>query len=247
LVLRTDPTNISILRELLINLLHFHTQSSISNTRQFDPRAIAEPSQSKRSIHAALSTMASHAPPTLLRTSLRALHRTRIQSTTTTPTTTTALCPAPLTRPRAIYPLSTSTARTYASRAPLRRDRGPPSSETTQTDFGRLDIFGSAREPSVAISECAADGFRLGDGRRVHGAGVLCVGGEAFWWRPGGAAMPAATAGTTTTTTTGMAGLRDAKGRLRLDERALAVLGVVWPKPGRFSFFLLRFPLAAPL
>lgn len=114
-----------------------------------------------------------------------------------------------------------------ASRPPTSRDRGPASNEDTQTDFGRLDIFGQNREPSVAINECYSDGFRLGDGRIVRRAGVLCVGGEAFWWRPW------EQQGKASGKSAGMSLGVMKNGQLELDGSTLGILEMVWPRPGK--------------
>lgn len=71
--------------------------------------------------------------------------------------------------------------------APKTKDRGPTSTEDTQTDFGKLDIFSTANieAPATSVDACTTDGFHLNNGIKTDGgAGILLVGGEAFVWRP---------------------------------------------------------------
>ncbi|RKF63659.1 putative duf498 domain protein [Erysiphe neolycopersici] len=64
-------------------------------------------------------------------------------------------------------------------------DRGPQSSEDTQTDFGTLDILANTPAPSTSIDACLWDGFHLNNGVKITGGmGVLLIGGKAFSWQP---------------------------------------------------------------
>lgn len=64
------------------------------------------------------------------------------------------------------------------------KDRGPTSTETTQTDFGAMDVFGNTPKPISNIDACISDGFHLDNGIKINGSGMLIVGGEAFAWKP---------------------------------------------------------------
>ncbi|RMZ77135.1 hypothetical protein DV737_g4478, partial [Chaetothyriales sp. CBS 132003] len=109
--------------------------------------------------------------------------------------------------------------------APKHHDRGPPSSESTQTDFSRLDIFQSFNMPTPAtsIDACTTDGFHLNNDVKITGHdGVLLVGGEAFVWSPH---KPSVKGG-------GKDLLQlDAKGTLTLTPDSLSLLAVLHPKP----------------
>ncbi|TVY35175.1 NADH dehydrogenase [ubiquinone] 1 alpha subcomplex assembly factor [Lachnellula occidentalis] len=80
---------------------------------------------------------------------------------------------------------STSPISPRASPKPRTHDRGPASTEDTQTDFSSLDVLGNTPTPSTSIDACAWDGFHLNSGVKVVGGkGVLLVNGEAFGWCP---------------------------------------------------------------
>ncbi|CRG90208.1 hypothetical protein PISL3812_07251 [Talaromyces islandicus] len=107
---------------------------------------------------------------------------------------------------------------------PQTRDRGPPSEETTQTDFAALDVLGNLPGPATAVDACLDDGFHLDNGVKItDGDGVLLVGGEAFAWRPWHS----------------MTGDVDAarrqmvneKGQFEVPEEVWGLLSVVWPRP----------------
>ncbi|QSZ29334.1 hypothetical protein DSL72_003848 [Monilinia vaccinii-corymbosi] len=130
---------------------------------------------------------------------------------------------------------SSSSSSHLSSHPPRTHDRGPPSSETTQTDFGTLDVLGNTPPPSTSIDACLSDGFHLnsglkvgGDGRFIKGkgwtkgSGVLLVAGEAFGWRPwvhdGGEADAER-------------GLVNGKGQFEVGDEAWGILSCVWPRP----------------
>ncbi|KAI9051402.1 hypothetical protein LZ554_004449 [Drepanopeziza brunnea f. sp. 'monogermtubi'] len=113
--------------------------------------------------------------------------------------------------------LSAQTRRHFSSPAPQKHDRGPPSTEDTQTDFGALNVLGSTPAPSTSIDACLWDGFHLDSGVKISGgAGVLLVGGEAFAWRPWGH---------------GGKTMLNEKGQWDVAEESWGLLGLVWPKP----------------
>jgi len=115
------------------------------------------------------------------------------------------------------------------STAPKSHDRGPASIEDTQTDFGALNVLGNTPVPSTSIDACLWDGFHLNSGVKiVGGQGVLLVGGEAFAWCPWEAEK---SRGKT---------LVDGKGRFDVEDESWGLLGLVWPKPGWFSFYILE-------
>ena len=145
--------------------------------------------------------------------------------------------------------VTTRAARSYQDRsssetrarssAPVSIDRGPGSSETTQTDFAALNVLGSAAPPSTAIEMCHLDGFQLDNGIEIRGgAGCFLVHGEAFAWRPWEA--PADGARTRERRAAGdspMGAMLNAKGQFEVPEEALGLLECVWPKPGMFGSF----------
>ncbi|CAL3966532.1 hypothetical protein PZA11_003156 [Diplocarpon coronariae] len=110
-------------------------------------------------------------------------------------------------------------ARSFSSPKPQTRDRGPTSTEDTQTDFGMLNVLGNTPAPSTSVDACLWDGFHLDSGVKLSGGtGVLLVAGEAFAWRPW---------------ETGGRGSRllNDKGQWEVRDEAWGVLGLVWPKP----------------
>jgi NADH dehydrogenase [ubiquinone] 1 alpha subcomplex assembly factor 3 len=115
----------------------------------------------------------------------------------------------------------TASASISGSPKPQSRDRGPPSKEDTQTDFGAMNVLGNTPAPSTSIDACLWDGFHLNSGVKITGGtGVLLVAGEAFSWRPW------------------MAGKADMKlvngrGQWEVEDESWGLLGLVWPKPGR--------------
>ncbi|QKX53547.1 uncharacterized protein TRUGW13939_00626 [Talaromyces rugulosus] len=108
---------------------------------------------------------------------------------------------------------------------PQTRDRGPPSEESTQTDFAALDVLGSIPGPATAVDACLDDGFHLDNGVKItDGDGILLVGGEAFSWRPwhsmtGGAADAARKQ------------MVNEKGQFEVPEEVWGLFSVVWPRP----------------
>ena len=107
--------------------------------------------------------------------------------------------------------------------APVSRDRGPTSTEDTQTDFSAADIYSSTPAPTNSIDACLPDGFHLDNGVKItDGDGLLLVGGEAFAWRPWGRQKRAK--------------MVNQRGQWEIPGEGGAIawglLGVVWPKPG---------------
>ncbi|KAL1963688.1 hypothetical protein VTN77DRAFT_7892 [Rasamsonia byssochlamydoides] len=152
-----------------------------------------------------------------------------------------ALCHARLASPLSTSssPLAFTSRRNNSNRYPARpprivpraqppkpqtRDRGPRSSETTQTDFGELNVLGNLPTPATAVDACLNDGFHLNNGIKVTGGdGVLLVGGEAFSWRP----WQAFNGGNTDVK--GM--MVNEKGQFEVAEEVWGLLGLVWPRP----------------
>lgn len=118
---------------------------------------------------------------------------------------------------------------------PITRDRGPPSSEQTQTDFAALNVLGGMPAPTAAVDACLDDGFHLDNGMKIaDGDGVLLVGGEAFAWRPWkGAHAPASGGGER------LMGMINEKGQFEAAEQVWGLFRVVWPRPGKLSFISL--------
>ncbi|KAG4422995.1 hypothetical protein IFR04_003907 [Cadophora malorum] len=113
-----------------------------------------------------------------------------------------------------------------SSPKPKSRDRGPASTEDTQTDFAALNVLGNTPAPSTSIDACLWDGFHLNSGVKIGGGtGVLLVAGEAFAWRPWESPVPSGKA----------LSLVNEKGQWEVGDEAWGVLGLVWPKPGKIS------------
>ncbi|CAG8956194.1 hypothetical protein HYFRA_00012111 [Hymenoscyphus fraxineus] len=119
---------------------------------------------------------------------------------------------------------STTTSLLTTNRPPRSHDRGPASQETTQTDFGTLNMLGASPVPSTNIDACVWDGFHLDNGVKImDGRGMLLVNGEAFEWCPWLAGD----------------GLGEGRGARLVNERGQwecgdegwGLLGLVWPKP----------------
>ncbi|KAF2675860.1 hypothetical protein K458DRAFT_492827 [Lentithecium fluviatile CBS 122367] len=123
----------------------------------------------------------------------------------------------------------------HASPPPKSRDRGPKSTEDTQTDFSALDVLRNTAAPATSIDACTDNGFALNNQTRVSGCGVLLVGGEAFRWRPwirgngeGGTGVQGA-GGNDKMRVTGR--LLNQKGQWEVPDGAWGVLDLVFPKP----------------
>jgi NADH dehydrogenase [ubiquinone] 1 alpha subcomplex assembly factor 3 len=145
------------------------------------------------------------------RTAASALNSTRCKISSKSYTTTTpCLSPPPVNKP------------TRNPRAPSHADRGPKSTEDTQTDFTAMDIFNSSSTPQPAnsIDACTPTGFHLSNGTKTTGSkGIMLVGGEAFDWSPWA------------TSSTEGGPLLDKRGLLHLPPSTLAVLAHLYPRP----------------
>lgn len=110
---------------------------------------------------------------------------------------------------------------------PQSHDRGPPSSEKTQTDFSELNVLGNIPTPATAIDACLDDGFHLDNGVKVTGGdGVLLVGGEAFRWRPWEGFQGEVG------DRKRQANMVNEKGQFDVPEEVWGLLALVWPRPG---------------
>lgn len=168
-----------------------------------------------RALHTLTSNPITMNPTTTSRHSISLSHRlnTCISARRTLHTTNPFLSPGP-------KPI-------LNPRAPKSHDRGPRSTETTQTDFSQLDILSSTSAPATSIDACTTDAFHLNNGLKTpSGAAVLLIAGEAFAWRPwfpqlspsGLLGVPSARPGSKTKV-------------LKLDDAALGVLELLYPKP----------------
>lgn len=114
------------------------------------------------------------------------------------------------------------------SAAPKSTDRGPVSEESTQTDFGSMDVFSNAPAPTASIDACTSDGFHLDNGVKIGGgSGLLLVAGEAFTWRPWEAG--------------GRGRLLNQRGQWDTGDKAWGILEAVWPKPGVYEYATVAF------
>lgn len=108
-------------------------------------------------------------------------------------------------------------------------DRGPQSSEDTQTDFGNLDILANTPAPSTSIDACLWDGFHLNSGVKITGGmGVLLVGGKAFSWQPWIARKD------------NQRKLLNEKGQWEVDDETWGIFEAIWPRPGNHIFIYLK-------
>ncbi|POS85758.1 hypothetical protein EPUL_002431, partial [Erysiphe pulchra] len=99
-------------------------------------------------------------------------------------------------------------------------DRGPQSSEDTQTDFGNLDILANTPAPSTSIDACLWDGFHLNSGVKITGGmGVLLVGGKAFSWQPWIARKD------------NQRKLLNEKGQWEVEDETWGIFEAIWPRP----------------
>jgi len=136
-------------------------------------------------------------------------------------------CPQHLSKPSQAHSFKSSLrARRFSINlsllaAPKSHDRGPSSTEDTQTDFGSLNVLGNTPVPSTSIDACLWDGFHLDSGVKIVGSGVLLVAGEAFAWSPWKASSE-----------TSRKNLVNTKGQFDVEDEAWGLLGLVWPKPG---------------
>jgi NADH dehydrogenase [ubiquinone] 1 alpha subcomplex assembly factor 3 len=132
---------------------------------------------------------------------------------------------------RSIFAPSTSHPRTLSSSShhpaaprtpaglPRSHDRGPASTEDTQTDFGALDVLRNTKIPATNVDACTTMGFHLNNGTKTaDGSGILLLGGEAFRWRPWG---PEKTVGS----------LLSRTGVLNVEKDMFGLLDVLHPKP----------------
>ena len=119
----------------------------------------------------------------------------------------------------------TTAVASQSSRVPDSSDRGPPSKEDTQTDFGTMNVLGNTPVPTTAIDACLSDGFHLDSGLKIgSGSGCLLVAGEAFSWRPWEAGERGSG--------TGKGRMINKKGQWDIEKEAWGLLDLVWPKPG---------------
>jgi len=121
---------------------------------------------------------------------------------------------------------------------PKSKDRGPASTEDTQTDFNAMNILSNTPAPTTGIDACQTDGFALNSGLKVIGSGVMLVGGEAFRWSPWikegrieGTVGEGARGSDDKGLMSGGGRLTNAKGMWDVDQGAWGVLKLVWPKP----------------
>ncbi|KIW19067.1 hypothetical protein PV08_03357 [Exophiala spinifera] len=111
-------------------------------------------------------------------------------------------------------------------RAPKSHDRGPASTEDTQTDFSAMDILTTSgvAVPATAIDACTHDGFHLNNGTQTHsGMGVMLLDGETFVWTPWNT--------DTSGGGPGFSSFLSKRGILTLPLSSLGVLGLLYPKP----------------
>jgi len=119
------------------------------------------------------------------------------------------------------YTRALHTSRATLASAPRSHDRGPASNESTQTDFGKMNVLGGIPPPASSIDTCYTDGFLLSNGTIVRDAGMIVVGGEVFKW------MPWKTKSTEPSSKT----LINVVGQWEIGKESLGILELLWPKP----------------
>jgi hypothetical protein len=88
-------------------------------------------------------------------------------------------------------------------------------------------MFGNTPPPSTSVDVCMYDGFGLNSGVTIRdGNGALLFNGEAFEWRPWEAK--------------GEMRLINDKGQFEVPAESLAVLDLLWPRPGSSTACLLN-------
>ena len=149
----------------------------------------------------------------------------------------------PLSRSCIPYHPPSKRAASARARPASNPDRGPQSTEDTQTDFGTLDVLGGTAAPTTSVDECSDVGFLLDSGLRItDGDGVILIGGEAFVWRPWMAASQNPQETSTPPSQilrgvdlkdqgNGTGGLITGPSVFRIPPSAWGILGLVWPKP----------------
>ena len=159
-------------------------------------------------------------------------------------------------RPFTTTPSPSAVAPPRASSRPLppnsklaSRDRGPASSESTQTDFAAMNVLGNTANPSTSVDICITDGFQLDSGLRIgDGDGVILTQSEAFVWRPWMAAGAGAGGEAEATGVVHGSGLRqkgvneiartggvvNKLGQFEIRDEAWGLFKALWPKPGMF-------------
>ena len=125
--------------------------------------------------------------------------------------------------------MSSTQLLSFPSSAPKNTDRGPTSTENTQTDFSAMDVFSHTPVPSASIDACLTDGFHLDNGVKITGgSGLFLVSGEAFAWRPweiGGRGRLLNLRGQWDTGDSAQSGKNPVG--------AWGLLELMWPKPGK--------------
>ncbi|KAK5945674.1 hypothetical protein PMZ80_002880 [Knufia obscura] len=176
------------------------------------------------------------APSRTLLRALRSAVNTPLTSSSKVTARQTQICPRSL--PSSHRPISSTTShrspqdelhsRSRNRYAPKHADRGPRSTEDTQTDFGAMDVLGHIPTPATSVDACTSDGFHLDNGAKTEGgSGIMLVGGEAFKWEP----WRASTSTTTDAEPTLGSLLDTRKGILSIPPRSLSLLELVHPKP----------------
>ena len=157
-------------------------------------------------------------------------------SPTTTPSSQSARLSHPTHRHFTTTRNPSSPPKTRNPYAPKTHDRGPQSTEDTQTDFSKMDIFNTSATPTPAtsIDACTGDGFHLNNGvKTTGGKGVLLVGGECFlldFWRsapPSKSSSPSAPSSSSSSKSP----LLSSRGNLELPPSSLTLLSLLHPKP----------------
>ncbi|KAI4183231.1 MAG: hypothetical protein L6R41_005504 [Letrouitia leprolyta] len=112
-----------------------------------------------------------------------------------------------------------------SSSAPATTNRGPTSTEDTQTDFSIMNVLSNTPAPTTSIDACLPHGFHLDNGVKISGgSGCLLLSGEAFGWKPWEAEGGPQNS-------QGKKQMLNSKGQWEVGEQAWGLLRVVWPKP----------------
>lgn len=119
-----------------------------------------------------------------------------------------------------------STPRPFHTSPPLLKKKEKVPDHPGPTNFSDLDVLGNTPAPSTSVDVCMYDGFGLNSGITIaNGDGALLVNGEAFRWRPW--------------VVTGENKLVNSKGQFEIPGESLAMLDILWPRPGMPKLYLI--------
>lgn len=108
-------------------------------------------------------------------------------------------------------------------------------SDSPTSDLSSMDIFRSIPVPNVTIDACSNTGFVLTGNVPIENSGVFIACGEAFSWSPRECVSLSSEVLPSSQGTSKLELEKDSLGRWNIPLKALSLLEVLWPKPGRFG------------